>query len=55
LSQPPDSDRRTAPASVRDPASLAKLPKAEREAWQKLWTDVASLADAAQQKKPPKP
>ncbi len=29
-------------ASVRDPAALAKLPDAEREPWQRLWTDVAA-------------
>jgi tetratricopeptide (TPR) repeat protein len=32
-------------ASVRDPAALARLPDAERELWQRLWTDVsASIA-----------
>jgi tetratricopeptide (TPR) repeat protein len=30
-------------ASVRDEKSLAALPQAEREAWQKLWADVAAL------------
>ena len=29
-------------SSVRDPAALAKLPDAERESWQRLWTDVAA-------------
>jgi tetratricopeptide (TPR) repeat protein len=29
-------------ASVRDPASLAKLPDAERQQWQRLWKDVAA-------------
>ena len=29
-------------ASVRDPAELAKLPDAERESWQRFWTDVAA-------------
>jgi serine/threonine-protein kinase len=29
---------------VRDPAALAKLPEAEREAWAKLWADVNTLA-----------
>ena len=29
-------------ASVRDPAELAKLPDAEREQWQRLWSDVAA-------------
>jgi serine/threonine-protein kinase len=30
-------------AGVRDKDALAKLPDAEREAWYKLWTDVADL------------
>jgi hypothetical protein len=30
-------------AGVRDKAALAKLPEAEREAWRKLWADVADL------------
>jgi tetratricopeptide (TPR) repeat protein len=30
-------------ASVRDKEALAKLPPAERKAWQQLWTDVAAL------------
>jgi serine/threonine-protein kinase len=30
-------------AGVRDQAALAKLPDAEREEWQRLWTDVAAL------------
>src|SRR5207244_1277834 len=30
-------------ACVRDAAALAKLPEAERAAWQKLWADVAAL------------
>ena len=29
-------------AGVRDPVALAKLPAAERELWQQLWTDVAA-------------
>jgi serine/threonine-protein kinase len=29
-------------ASVREPAALANLPAAEREQWQRLWTDVAA-------------
>jgi tetratricopeptide (TPR) repeat protein len=33
-------------ASVRDPAELAKLPDAEREQWQRLWTDVAAIVAA---------
>jgi serine/threonine-protein kinase len=30
-------------ASVRDPEALARLPEAERQAWQQLWDDVAAL------------
>jgi hypothetical protein len=30
-------------AGVRDAEALAKLPEAEREAWGKLWADVAEL------------
>jgi hypothetical protein len=30
-------------AGVRDKEALAKLPEAEREAWRKLWADVADL------------
>jgi tetratricopeptide (TPR) repeat protein len=33
-------------ASVRDQAALAKLPDAEREEWQRLWADVATLLAA---------
>lgn len=33
--------------SVRNPQALAKLPQTEREAWQKLWTDVESVAGPA--------
>jgi hypothetical protein len=29
-------------ATVRDAAALAKLPDAERESWQRFWTDVAA-------------
>jgi tetratricopeptide (TPR) repeat protein len=31
---------------VRDPTKLAKLPDAEREQWERLWTDVAELVAA---------
>jgi serine/threonine-protein kinase len=34
-------------ASVRDPAAVAKLPEADREAWNKLWADVAALLEQA--------
>jgi serine/threonine-protein kinase len=34
-------------ASVRDPASLFRLPREERAAWERLWADVADLLDKA--------
>jgi tetratricopeptide (TPR) repeat protein/predicted Ser/Thr protein kinase len=37
-------------AGVRDAAALAKLPADEREAWQKLWSDVAGLRTKAEAK-----
>jgi tetratricopeptide (TPR) repeat protein len=41
-------------AGVRDPDALARLPNAEREAWQKLWQEVgAVLAKASAQRKKP--
>jgi hypothetical protein len=36
---------------VRDKDALAKLPEAEREAWQKLWADVAALLEKSGGKK----
>jgi serine/threonine-protein kinase len=36
-------------AGVRDAAALAKLPEAERQAWQKLWADVAALLVKAEE------
>jgi serine/threonine-protein kinase len=33
-------------ASIRDPEALARLPEAERQAWQQLWTDVATTKAA---------
>jgi hypothetical protein len=30
-------------ASVRDPASLAAMPPADRKAWQALWREVDAL------------
>jgi Flp pilus assembly protein TadD len=33
-------------ADVRDPRALAKLPRAEREQWQRLWADVERLLAA---------
>jgi serine/threonine protein kinase/Flp pilus assembly protein TadD len=38
---------------VRGPAALAKLPEAERPAWQKLWGDVADTLARVQTKAPP--
>jgi serine/threonine-protein kinase len=38
-------------ASVRDKEALAKLPPAERDAWQKLWSDVADLLETTAGKK----
>ena len=35
-------------AAVRGPDALAKLPAAERQAWQKLWADVADTLVRAQ-------
>jgi superkiller protein 3 len=34
-------------AGVRDPGALAKLPKAERKEWAKLWAEVAGLLKKA--------
>jgi serine/threonine-protein kinase len=36
-------------AGLRDPAALAKLPEAEREAWLKLWAEVDTLLRRAKQ------
>ncbi len=38
-------------AGVRDEKALAALPAGERDAWKKLWADVADLARKAQGKK----
>jgi serine/threonine protein kinase/Flp pilus assembly protein TadD len=40
-------------AGVRGEAALAKLPEAERRAWQKLWADVAETLARAQAKAAP--
>jgi hypothetical protein len=40
-------------AGVRGPEALAKLPEAERQAWQQLWHDVADLLKRAQEKAMP--
>jgi serine/threonine-protein kinase len=37
-------------ASLRDKAALDKLPEAERDAWRRLWADVAALLQRAQEK-----
>jgi hypothetical protein len=41
-------------AGVRDLEALARLPEAERQAWQKLWADVAATRARAQGKAPRK-
>jgi tetratricopeptide (TPR) repeat protein len=38
---------------VREPDQLAKLPEAERPAWQRLWKDVADLLKQGQEKAAP--
>jgi serine/threonine-protein kinase len=38
---------------VRGPEALAKLPEAERQAWQQLWADVADTLSCAQKKNGP--
>jgi serine/threonine protein kinase/Flp pilus assembly protein TadD len=40
-------------AGVRGPSALAKLPDAERPAWQKLWADVADMLARSQGKTMP--
>jgi serine/threonine-protein kinase len=40
-------------ASVRNPDAVKKLPPAEREAWQKLWADVAALLAKLTPAQPP--
>jgi tetratricopeptide (TPR) repeat protein len=37
-------------AGLREKAALDKLPAAERDAWQRLWADVAALLKRAQEK-----
>jgi hypothetical protein len=34
-------------AGMRDAAALARLPQAERAAWQRLWADVQALLEKA--------
>jgi hypothetical protein len=38
---------------VREPDGLARLPAAERQAWQRLWADVADTRDGAKAKAVP--
>jgi hypothetical protein len=40
-------------AGVRGPDALARLPEAERQAWQKLWADVADTRARAEGTTPP--
>jgi serine/threonine-protein kinase len=40
-------------AGVRDPATLARLPEAERQEWQKLWADVAETLNRVQKQPAP--
>jgi len=42
-------------AGLRGPEALALLPEPERQAWQKLWADVADTLARAQGKAPPEP
>jgi len=39
-------------AGVRDAQALADLPEAERQSWQKLWSDVANLLKQAKERPP---
>jgi tetratricopeptide (TPR) repeat protein len=41
-------------AGLREAAALARLPAAEREAWQKLWAEVEGLLQQARQGQQPK-
>jgi tetratricopeptide (TPR) repeat protein len=45
-----DRQKDAALVSLRDAAALAKLPEAERQAWQKLWAEVGALLKRAQPK-----
>jgi hypothetical protein len=40
-------------AGVRGPEALARLPELERQAWQKLWADVADTLTRAQERPTP--
>jgi hypothetical protein len=39
-------------AGLRDKTALAKLPDAERQAWQRLWAEVDQLVQKAASPKP---
>ena len=39
-------------ATVREPAELAELRSAERQAWQQLWSDVEKLRQLAEEHAP---
>lgn len=49
LARPVLQDWRVDPAlaGVRDPEALARLPEAERRAWQQLWRDLDALLEQA--------
>src|SRR5262249_10894118 len=42
-------------AGVGEPTALARLPAAERKAWQKLWADVTDTQARAEGTAPPEP
>jgi hypothetical protein len=42
-------------AGVRGPDALARLPEAERQAWRRLWADVADTRARAEGTTPPEP
>lgn len=44
----------TALADIRDAKALAKLPEAERKAWQSLWAEVDALLKQAKTGQTPK-
>jgi hypothetical protein len=42
-------------AGIREPDALGRLPEAERQAWQRLWADVADTRARARGTTPPEP
>jgi hypothetical protein len=42
-------------AGVREPEALARLPDPERQAWHKLWAEVADTLTRAEGTTPPEP